>query len=168
MLAVIRSATHHLYNVGAAPQLDKACGMASVDLHLQPSISLPSRSQLPKTGLDLYVALAWHGNPRTFCVRKACPRRDDLKWKTKYMLWWVDPGWQVSPYSVPCSLPPRRTGERIKRAKARKLLWVVVKTACYIKVKKNKKTREERQHQPSDAKAITHHLPPADRCPANV
>lgn len=61
MLAVIRSATHHLYNVGAAPQLDKACGMASVDLHLQPSISLPSCSQLPKTGLDFIrgLSLAW-------------------------------------------------------------------------------------------------------------
>jgi len=61
VLAVIRSATHYFYSFNAALQLNSARGMANLELHLQPSMSLCSYSQLPKTrlGFTCGLSLVW-------------------------------------------------------------------------------------------------------------
>lgn len=71
----------------------------------------------------LHVALACHGNPRTFCIRKARPGRESVKWKTQLQ---VVVGWPwLAGKPLLCRgllTSPSRMGESIGKAKARKLM----------------------------------------------
>lgn len=77
---------------------------------------------------------------------------------TYYSLWWVDLGQQLRPHPVADSLPPGRMEKRIGRAKARELMsW-----------DKSSLISEGNKKKTSDAKALTHRLPPSDPCSVSL
>jgi len=71
------------------------------------------------------------------------------------MLWWVDPGQQLSPNPAACSPTSNMMEERIRTEKARKL----------VGQDKDNSIRKAKQHvQEKQNKEFIHYFPSAGRC----
>lgn len=80
VLAVVRSAAHHFSSFSAAPRTKQVVWPAQNCDFTCPVACVHAPSCQNQGGV-LHVALAWHDNPRTFCISKTCPKRENLEVK---------------------------------------------------------------------------------------